>query len=181
MCSVIVLKTSVNSAQIWKKTPTEKGFVNFSLQNLTGHVRCKFNLFFCLCQMKSTFSISSQSISATVLEKMRLDPDLSCSHSTLIIQHPLDQYSLHPPPPRSHLYETKYRVILIAPFNKYMILEDITICLPHLLKRKWLNFSRREVVSFKIVFIQCTVKPGLYKLPRKAVFDSSLRIKNVSL
>lgn len=34
---------------------------------------------------------------------------------------------------------------------------------------------------FKIVFIQCTVQPVLYKLPRKAVFNHSIKMKIVSL
>lgn len=34
---------------------------------------------------------------------------------------------------------------------------------------------------FKIVFIQCTVQPALYKLPRKAVFNHSIKMKIVSL
>lgn len=34
---------------------------------------------------------------------------------------------------------------------------------------------------FKIVFLQCTVKPALYKLPKKAVSNSSIKTKIVSL
>lgn len=36
-------------------------------------------------------------------------------------------------------------------------------------------------MPFKIVFIQCTVQPALYKLPRKAVSNYSIKTKNVSL
>lgn len=36
-------------------------------------------------------------------------------------------------------------------------------------------------MNFKVVFIQHTVKPVLYKLPRKALLNSSIKTKNVSL
>lgn len=149
------MKTFVTSGQSWKKTPTGNFLANFFVQDLTGNREHKLNPFFtficplCFFQSIKIHFYFHLRTSTTVLEKMSLDLNLSCLHSTLII-HVLVQYSLHSPIRMQPITEQ------FLTLNKYIILENINLCLLQLLRRKWLNFSRREVMYFKTVLIQCT-------------------------
>lgn len=133
------------------KYPQDFSCANFSLENFTGNGRQKFSSFSCLCQTTFTFSTSHKSTSIIVLEKTALVLDLSCWHSTLIIQQMIDQYC-HPDiwkstklnRLQSHFKSLTQHAIYTRGYNPPFA-------------TKWLQFNRRKVI-LKLVKNECAKK-----------------------